>query len=270
MSKAKIEYNFKMVEHGYRFYCETCGAEYYVNLDPEFNNEGSEELAALLNRYCGNLHESVELSMLPRRGVFDLTCQLFQCRSCGTLETKERLYFHDDEQGITPPMKCGKCGQITGKVRKLSVVKCPECGATMAYKKIGKGEPKKFKDISYWIQDKKDFPEDVIYIPYWLEDDGKFCLAKNTDIMEDVVQEECVIRKAKVRYLFGEDLLYIAQDMDSDVFCFARGELKWWIRPNENFWDSWDCGPELFYPLLAEEALDIVDKWRKEKIWLQD
>lgn len=67
------------------------------------------------------------------------------------------------------------------------------------------------------------------------------------------------ILDAKECYLFGDKILYIIVDKDSDVFVFNLESKNWSKRSSDSFWDSWDLDPTVFIRISSDEAIRTID-----------
>ncbi len=71
------------------------------------------------------------------------------------------------------------------------------------------------------------------------------------------------ILQAKERYLFSEREVYVLPDREGPAYCFSSNSMSWRVRDNESFWHAFDCDPALYLPLSSEEAIGLIDDWRK-------
>lgn len=76
--------------------------------------------------------------------------------------------------------------------------------------------------------------------------------------LSNIILSEQQISNAKECYLFGDKILYIVVDKDSDVFVYNLESKSWSKRNAERFWDSWDSSPGLFIPVDSDEAVRVI------------
>lgn len=74
----------------------------------------------------------------------------------------------------------------------------------------------------------------------------------------DELLDEQQILSARQCYLFGNKVVYIDMDDQSDLLVYDLTNNSWRTRSNESFWDSWNSAPHLFVPIKNEEAVSMI------------
>ncbi|MBE6793585.1 MAG: hypothetical protein E7532_01420 [Ruminococcaceae bacterium] len=76
--------------------------------------------------------------------------------------------------------------------------------------------------------------------------------------LSNKILSEQQILDVKECYLFGDKILYIIVDKDTDVFVFNLESKNWSKRSSDSFWDSWDFEPDLFLRVSSIEAIMLI------------
>lgn len=76
--------------------------------------------------------------------------------------------------------------------------------------------------------------------------------------LSNIILSEQQISNAKECYLFGDKILYIVVDKDSDVVVFNLESKHWSKRKADSLWDSLNFDPTVFIPISTDETIRMI------------